>query len=284
MTQKRDHCRIFSTTTLIIVTAIVGFEVIIYLAMPGLSGVNFRIIMLVFSILCAAAASYMLYRGQARLNERLLVEVAERKHAEELLRRSNEKYRDLFENANDAIFVVDAGLRYIDVNRKAVEVLGYGKEELLSMKITDIIPSEQEERSKEEFNKLRTDGSYENFVGKVKTRSGKWIDVEVNSSAIVAEGKLMGSRDIMRDITERKKAELERERLIAELRVALNKVKTLSGLLPICACCKKIRDDKGYWTQIESYIHRHSNAEFTHGLCPDCGKKTLEAYEQTMNS
>jgi hypothetical protein len=95
--------------------------------------------------------------------------------------------------------------------------------------------------------------------------------VGVNSSAIVAEGKLVGSRDIMRDITERKKAKVE-QRLIAELRVALNKVKTLSGLLPICACCKKIRDDKGYWTQIESYIHRHSNAEFTHGLCPGCAK------------
>jgi PAS domain S-box-containing protein len=284
MVQSKDSCRIFSATILIILAAIVGFEIIIYLAMPGFSVGNSRIAMLVFSTFCAAAASYVLYRRQARLNERLLSEVAERRHAEELLRRSEEKYRDLFENANDAIFVVDADLRYIEFNRKAIDVMGYSREELLSMKITDIVPPEQEQRSTEEFKKLRTDGSYENFVGKVRTRNGKWIDVEVNSSAILDEGKLVGSRDIMRDITERKKAEAEREQLISELRVALNKVKTLSGLLPICACCKKIRDDKGYWTRIESYIHRHSNAEFTHGLCPDCAKRTLEEYEQTTTS
>ena len=65
---------------------------------------------------------------------------------------------------------------------------------------------------------------------------------------------------------------IERGRLIAELQDALGKVRTLSGLLPICACCKKIRDDKGYWNQIESYIQKHSDAEFSHGICPDCFK------------
>jgi hypothetical protein len=61
--------------------------------------------------------------------------------------------------------------------------------------------------------------------------------------------------------------------LIRELQEALTMVKLLSGLLPICASCKKIRDDKGYWTQIESYIRDHSEAEFSHGICPDCMKK-----------
>jgi hypothetical protein len=75
------------------------------------------------------------------------------------------------------------------------------------------------------------------------------------------------------DISERKNAEEDRERLIRELREALSKIKTLSGLLPICASCKKIRDDSGYWNQIECYIREHSEAEFTHSLCPDCIKK-----------
>lgn len=74
------------------------------------------------------------------------------------------------------------------------------------------------------------------------------------------------------NITERKQAEKEREELIVELQAALEKVKTLSGLLPICASCKKIRDDKGYWNQIETYIQNHSEAEFSHGICPDCAK------------
>jgi len=64
----------------------------------------------------------------------------------------------------------------------------------------------------------------------------------------------------------------ERERLIADLEKALNEVKRLSGLLPICASCKKIRDDNGAWQQIEEYIHAHSEADFSHTICPDCAK------------
>lgn len=86
---------------------------------------------------------------------------------------------------------------------------------------------------------------------------------------------------ICRDITLQKQAEQEREMLIAELQEALASVKTLGGLLPICASCKKIRDDEGYWSQVEQYIGKHTDAKFTHGICPDCGKKALEDYYRT---
>lgn len=78
---------------------------------------------------------------------------------------------------------------------------------------------------------------------------------------------------VTRDITARKQTEAERDRLIQELRQALANVKSLSGLLPICASCKKIRDDQGYWNQVESYVQAHSEATFTHGICPDCMKR-----------
>ena len=68
-------------------------------------------------------------------------------------------------------------------------------------------------------------------------------------------------------------AEEEKERLIVELQQALANVKTLSGLLPICANCKKIRDDDGYWRMVEHYLTDHSEAEFSHGICPECGKQ-----------
>ena len=71
----------------------------------------------------------------------------------------------------------------------------------------------------------------------------------------------------------RKSADAEREESIRELREALAKIKKLSGLLPICSSCKKIRDDKGYWNQIELYLRTHSEAEFSHGICPDCALK-----------
>jgi hypothetical protein len=87
------------------------------------------------------------------------------------------------------------------------------------------------------------------------------------------------------DITELKdtertlhQREAERESLIAELQAALGKVKMLTGLLPICASCKKIRDNQNHWTHIESYVRDHSEAEFSHGLCPDCARRLYPDY------
>ncbi|MBI3585197.1 MAG: response regulator [Nitrospinae bacterium] len=78
---------------------------------------------------------------------------------------------------------------------------------------------------------------------------------------------------VIRYAIERKQIEKEKERIIFELRKALSDIKTLKGLIPICASCKKIRNDKGYWEQVEKYIREHSSADFTHTICPDCAKK-----------
>ncbi len=80
---------------------------------------------------------------------------------------------------------------------------------------------------------------------------------------------------------EKRRAEEEKERLIVALQKALAEVKKLGGLLPICANCKKIRDDTGYWSQVEEYISDHSEAQFTHGICPDCARKLYpELYDE----
>lgn len=75
------------------------------------------------------------------------------------------------------------------------------------------------------------------------------------------------------EVAERVKAQAQLEQSIRELQETLSTVKTLSGLLPICASCKKIRDDKGYWNHLESYLREHSDAVFSHGVCPSCAKK-----------
>jgi hypothetical protein len=82
-----------------------------------------------------------------------------------------------------------------------------------------------------------------------------------------------GMSALLIDISARKSAQNERERLIRELQDVLAQVRTLRGLIPICAWCKRIRNDQGYWEQLESYIKSHSEADFTHGMCPDCVKK-----------
>lgn len=80
-------------------------------------------------------------------------------------------------------------------------------------------------------------------------------------------------RELLGELRERTKLQEEQGRLIKELEEMLSQVKTLTGLLPMCSWCKKVRDDRGYWAQVEDYLQRHSNAKFTHGVCPDCAEK-----------
>lgn len=102
------------------------------------------------------------------------------------------------------------------------------------------------------------------------TESGEFHYEIIASPLRNAKGEIIAGIEAVRDITERKKIEAERERLVKELKETLAKVKVLSGMLPICAWCKKVRDDKGYWKKVENYIEENSGASFTHGICPEC--------------
>ena len=99
--------------------------------------------------------------------------------------------------------------------------------------------------------------------------------VNAGAQDYLVKGKVTGETLVrsIRYAIERKKIENEKEQVIAELQEALAKVKLLSGFIPICASCKKIRDDTGYWQQVEAYIQKHSDAEFSHSICPDCTHK-----------
>ena len=112
----------------------------------------------------------------------------------------------------------------------------------------------------------------EEFV--VEKNDGESFIVELSASNVTSvSGKIVGRMASFIDITKRKAVEADREQLIKKLQDALDKIKTLRGIIPICASCKKIRDDKGYWNQLENYIKEHSEADFSHGICPDCAKK-----------
>jgi PAS domain S-box-containing protein len=109
----------------------------------------------------------------------------------------------------------------------------------------------------------------EEFV--VERRDGISFFVEVSASSVTsATDKRIGRMASFIDITKRKMLEADLEK---KLQDALDQIKVLSGVLPICASCKKIRDEKGDWSQLENYINEHSEAEFSHGICPDCVKR-----------
>lgn len=111
---------------------------------------------------------------------------------------------------------------------------------------------------------------------------GNVRDMEVHCFPIFdGEGRMVQMIEYCVDISERKRSAAERERLIIDLQDALLEVKTLSGLLPICSTCKKIRDDSGYWNNLETYISSHSDAEFSHGICPECARKLYPDYFKT---
>ena len=197
-------------------------------------------------------------------------DVSERKHSEIMLRERELLYRSLFEKNTSVMLLIkpDTGELY-DANPSACSFYGYSRDELTHMKITDINTLSPKE-VREEMDRARSDQrSYFNF--RHRLADGSIREVEVFSGPIKVSGlDLLCST--VHDISERKAAERERERLIGELQQAMSEVRTLRGFLPICSACKKIRDDKGYWTQIESYVRDHSEAEFSHGICPECAK------------
>jgi PAS domain S-box-containing protein len=113
----------------------------------------------------------------------------------------------------------------------------------------------------------------------VETRLKNSREILVDYVPIVVDGQNHGRIWQHRDITERKQIERERERLNHELQEAQSRIRVLDGLLPICATCKKIRNEQGNWEQMEGYITRRSEAAFSHGICPDCAVGLLAEIE-----
>lgn len=107
----------------------------------------------------------------------------------------------------------------------------------------------------------------------------QWLILALFASILTILIAFFWVRSLSLQIKKRDQAERAKERLIVKLQNALEEIKTLSGLLPICASCKKIRDDKGYWNQIESHIQHHSEAKFSHGICPECLENLYDGQE-----
>jgi PAS domain S-box-containing protein len=115
----------------------------------------------------------------------------------------------------------------------------------------------------------------------VKSGENRKFVVEVAASSVTSgSGDVVGRMASFVDITRRKEIEAEKDSLIIKLHDALRRIRTLRGIIPICAACKKIRDDQGIWNQIESYIRDHSDADFSHSICPECSRKLYPEIHQ----
>ncbi len=190
--------------------------------------------------------------------------------------KAGELYKSLFEDSHSVMLIIhpDNGV-IIDANRAACSFYQYTKETITNMSIMDInnLPAE---RIHKEMQHAKTEQrNYFKFQHKLS--NGEIRDVEVYSSPIVlGEQKVLYS--IVHDITARLRIEREREEVIAQLKKAQDEIKILKGILPLCSFCKKIRDTKGNWVQVDVYIYRHSEADISHTVCPECRKKHYPEY------
>jgi PAS domain S-box-containing protein len=186
----------------------------------------------------------------------------------------------LVESSEDAVIGKSLDGKILTWNSGAERIYGYTADEVRGRSVTMLYSPEHPDDSLLLYDKIKNGERIER-LDKVRVRKdGQLIDISLTLSPIKnAKGEVIGVSAIERDITARKKQEAERVKLIKDLREALTKIKTLRGLLPICASCKKIRDDRGYWQKVESYISQHTEAEFTHGICPECRTKLYPEYD-----
>jgi len=202
--------------------------------------------------------------------------------AEEVLRKSEDKFGVIFSNSLDAIMIIDSKSgRILSVNQATNRILGYEDKALIGNHFSILFPPERKLSREELLKRIQAHDAV--FTQKFLHANGSVCQMDLTAT-LIPWRKDKAILVTFRDITERLQAEEERRNLINQLQEALAKVKTLSGFLPICASCKKIRDDKGYWNQIESYIRDHSEAEFTHSLCPECANKIRSELKQYQNN
>ena len=172
-----------------------------------------------------------------------------------------------FEINLDLLCQLDFNGYFKRLNPAWERTLGWSRTELMSRPFIEFVHPDDRERTLSQNAAVRQGGQALGFENRYLCTDGsfRWF---LWNAAPDADGRVIYS--VARDVTERKRAEEERERLLLELQTALAEVRTLRKILPICSYCRRVRDDENYWHSVETYISEHTSTRFSHGICPSC--------------
>jgi PAS domain S-box-containing protein len=186
---------------------------------------------------------------------------------------AHQQITGILESVSDGFQALDSDFRFVYVNSTAERLLGESRAALQGKRLFDRFPELFGRDLESQFRAAALNGGMAQFEHYFEPWQ-RWFELNVYPSTTG------GFSVYFSDITERKNAGRQREKPIFELEDRLAQVKVLSGLLPICASCKKIRDAHGTWRQIEVYIQEHSSVEFTHSVCPHCIERLYPEFTQ----
>lgn len=227
-----------------------------YAAIAGLAGL----------LLVVGAIGFRFYA----LNRKLKWEMGEREKVARELRIAEERYRLLVEQAPFPIAISNFDGKILFVNPRWVEIFKFDRQSAIGLNAAECYADPDRRGGMLQLLELR--GTVNDYEVLMLRAGGETFWAYLSASKILFEGR-PAIFTTFNDITVRIKTEAERDRLIEELQAAAMEIETLSGILPICAGCKQIRDDQGFWNQVEHYIETHSKVRFSHGFCPDCVPK-----------
>ena len=172
-----------------------------------------------------------------------------------------------FEISIDLLCFLDFSGYFKRLNPAWERTLGFTREELMSRPFIEFVHPDDRARTLKQNADVRAGGQALGFENRYLCKDGGFRWFHWNAAPDTGEGVIYS---VARDITDAKRAEAEREKLVRELQHALAEVYKLRAILPICSYCRKIRDDKNFWRTVEEYLAEYTSTLFSHGICPDC--------------
>ena len=211
--------------------------------------------------------------ADAKRNEDLKARIAE---LEDALARREAEWYDTVNALSDWACIIDLDFKIVRTNRAVKDFLGLAPKDVLGRPCYQVVHGTGAHIDHCPIPPMVK--ALKRSQTEVQLDDGRWLSITADPLTD-KDGRLTGAVHMVRDITARKAAEAEREKLIRELEKALAEVKTLKGLIPICANCRRIRDDSGAWNPLEAFVRNNFDADFSHGLCPECAKKEYEEFD-----